>query len=105
MSSFSGISFEERGTANGAFLPVHGAEVGTNAIPIPGGSIIYLQVGQPRVVTFTLPVRVTAAQLVSLRTKVNTSATLVYTGGTGTATLAEVQDARLVKPSNDYQFV
>lgn len=102
MSSFSGVSFEEHGTANGAMLPVHGAEVSTTIIPIPGGSIIYLQVGQPKPVSFSLPVRVTAAQLVSLRTKVNTSGTLAYTGGSTTATLEEVQEPQKVKPATDY---
>lgn len=105
MGTFSGITFSERGTANGAMLPVHGAEVSTNVITIPGGSVIYLQVGQPKPVSFSLPVRVTAAQLASLRGKVNTSATLVYTGGSITATLEEVSEPQKVKPAVDYLMV
>lgn len=105
MGSFDGINFSERGTANGAMLPIHGAEVSTNVIPIPGGPIVYLQVGQPKPVSFSLPVRVTTAQLHDLRAAVNTSATLIYTGGSGAATLEEVSEPQKVKPATDYLMV
>lgn len=104
MATFDGVSFEEAGQA-GAFLPVHGSDVSTNVIPIPGGAIIYLQVGQPRPVTFSLPARCTAAQRDSLRTKVNTSGTLAYVGGSVTATLEEVQEPKEIKQPNDMYFV
>ena len=105
MASFDGVSLEEAGGQNGAFLPVHGAEVSTTIIPVPGGPKVYLQVGQPKPVSFSLPARVTAAQRDTLRGKVNTSGTLVYVGGSVTATLEEVQEPKEIKTPNDMYFV
>ncbi len=105
MASWNSVNFEEAGGQNGAFLPVHGSEVGTTIIPVPGGPKVYLQVGQPRPVSFSLPARVTAAQRDSLRLKVNTSGTLVYAGGSVTATLEEVVEPKEIKTPNDMYFM
>lgn len=105
MASFVTIyTFSERGEANGALLPLHGAQASYNVITIPGGTKVYLQVGIPKKVRLTIPARVTRGELNGLRSVRGLSDSLVYAGGDVNATLEEVSPV-LVKAGADVYFV
>lgn len=105
MATFDGVTFSERGTANGALLPMHGFKMNTAILAIPGGNTVIVQCLGYAAVPLDIPARVTAAQLASLRGKVSTTGALVYVGGTITCTLTDVEGAQEIRQPNDVYFV
>jgi hypothetical protein len=103
MATFAGITFGERGRGGGSFFPVHGAKSRIAILHAPGGDYVYVQSMGYDAAPLDVPAKVTAAQLASLRGKVGTSDSLVYAGGTITATLESI-DAQEVKRPNDVYF-
>jgi hypothetical protein len=104
VASFAGISWEERGRAGGAFLPIHGAKCGFAVLTCPGGTKVFLQILGDDAVPLDVPARMTGAQLASLRTKISTSGPLASAGGSVTATLADIAPEE-VKKDVDLYFV
>jgi hypothetical protein len=105
MATFGGITFLERGTGNGTFLPTYGQKARVVILPIPGGDRVYVQILGYEETPIDIPARVTAAQLASLRSAVGTQASLAnFVGGTKNAILREVADVQEVTKGSDTYF-
>lgn len=103
MGSFSSITFQERGS--GTTFPIWGKAGIAIIKKIPGGNLNIIQkigLDMPRL---ALVVRVTAAQLASLRGVVGDTASLVFGYETTTAQLESITDAQEVSAGRDTYFV
>jgi phage-related protein len=104
VATFDGTSFEEKGSGGGVSFPIHPKKINFSVLNVPGGNKVFLQLGSVPPTDFSLPIQCTAAQLASLRSSVNTQATLAYSWGSVTAVLESIDDPREVKqPVNTYQ--
>lgn len=102
MSSFRGTEFSERGQ-NAATFPRHRRRAVSSVVHTIDGSNEVQHSGRTADV-LSLPVRCTEAQLTSLYGFVASSGSLVYSGGTRTAFLEEVEPQE-VSAGRDVFFV
>lgn len=101
MASFGGATFNERGQANGAMLPVHGARTRIAILNVPEGQP-YIQSMGFDAAPLDVPIQCSSSELDALKAKISSTASLIYAGGTITATLQDVADAIEVKSGAAY---
>ncbi len=101
MASFAGVSFEERGD-NGTMYPIWGIEADATAEHIPGGNLTSIDYTGNNQDTLVLNIRCTKAQYDSLRGKVGTVGSLVYSYETHSAFLKAIQNPTQLVTSGVY---
>lgn len=97
MATYDGYTFFERGQS-GTRNPQHGGAAQINARVSPSSDVT-IDAGGSAIVPFDLPIQCGSATLVDLMNDIGASQSLVYSGGTVQAFLAEVKDCMEVKPS------
>ena len=104
MATFNSVTIIERGQS-GIMVPVHGASgnVGARAKPRWAESVV-IDRGGTTLAVLSMPVACGSTTLDDLRFAVGNSDSLIYSGGTVTALLAELKDAQKVKDSADTFF-
>lgn len=101
-SSFGGSEFGERGS--GTTFPRFERSAVFSVTQIPGGTTTILQSAGRTADTLNLRARVTEDELNALLGKVDTQASLVYSGGTRTAYLAKISGVEEVLAGRDVFF-
>lgn len=102
MASFSGITILERGGGNGQSFPTW-SKSGVIAIKhIPGSDNNVIQVIGTALPRVGIPVKLSGAQLSSLRAAIGSSGTLAFYFETTTATLESVTDVQQFRTFDIY---
>lgn len=101
-ASFKGTGFRE--LYSGGLSPAgQDTEEQVTVIKIPGGNASVLQSAGRTMNPVTIPIACTSAALASLRGAVGSNGSLVYHGGTVTARLTKVGEARKAAQYDVYQ--
>lgn len=90
-ASFGGSTFGER--HQGGVFPRFGREAEYTLVHIPGGSTTIIQSAGRTADKLTIEAKCTSGELTALLAKVDTVASLVYSGGTRSAYLAKLTPA------------
>ena len=98
--SFAGATFFERGTP--PFFPRFSRKADSSVTHIPGGNVNVTQTSGLLADRLSLVIRCTAAELTALEGKVDTTGSLIYSGGTRSAYLDEVDSPQEIAASGRF---
>jgi hypothetical protein len=101
MASFGGATFKERGQ-NAQTFPTWSRKADSAATHVPGGNVTVIETSGLAADRLSLGIRCSGAELTALYAKVDTIGTLIFSGGTRSAYLDEIDGPAEVLASGKY---